>query len=195
MIGNINYGGRVTDDIDIRLMTNMLSIYITEDILNPSYSYSNSSTYYIPACSSKLEYLDYVQNLPNTDSPELFGLSENSTIRLQIESSSKLLKTILLMQPKDSTQGNDVKENDKQVQTVVNSLLGILPKNIDMQMATGGLFETDPETGVMKSLDNFLKQEIQLFNVLLTTIQKQLKKLIAAIQGIFVMSSDMDSMY
>ena len=85
------------------------------------------------------------------------------------------------MQPKDSTQGSDVKENDRRVQTVVNSILNVLPKSLDASTAKMGLFATDPETGVMKSLDNFLKQEMEQFNILLSTIRKGLKKLLSAV--------------
>ena len=42
----INYGGRVTDDKDVRLIKTILRKYITEEILTDSYSFSDSGLYY-----------------------------------------------------------------------------------------------------------------------------------------------------
>ena len=50
MVGHINYGGRVTDVIDARLLNNLLNVYMTPDILNPEYVFSISGVYKVPLC-------------------------------------------------------------------------------------------------------------------------------------------------
>jgi dynein heavy chain len=47
----------------------------------------------------------------------------------------------------------------------------------------------------MKSLSIVLLQEIQKFNNLITTLKKTLSDLQKAIQGIIIMSQDLDEMY
>ena len=41
----INYGGRVTDDKDVKLITTILRTYIRPEALNEGYSFSVSGTY------------------------------------------------------------------------------------------------------------------------------------------------------
>lgn len=48
----INYGGRVTDDKDVRLIKTILMKYINADVLNDGHKYSDSGVYIsIPAGS------------------------------------------------------------------------------------------------------------------------------------------------
>ncbi len=44
----INYGGRVTDDKDVRLIKTILQKYITPDVFKPDYKFSKSGLYYAP---------------------------------------------------------------------------------------------------------------------------------------------------
>ena len=48
VVGHINYGGRVTDDWDRRCLLSILRLFITTKILEPTYFFSQSKTYYIP---------------------------------------------------------------------------------------------------------------------------------------------------
>lgn len=44
----INYGGRVTDDKDVRLIKTIMTKYVTPDIFKEDYKYSTSGIYFIP---------------------------------------------------------------------------------------------------------------------------------------------------
>lgn len=44
----INYGGRVTDDKDVRLIKNILKRFIKEEVLNDGFKFSDSGVYYNP---------------------------------------------------------------------------------------------------------------------------------------------------
>lgn len=48
MTGQINYGGRVTDDWDRRCLMSVLGIYMNDGILKPGYRFSGSGIYYAP---------------------------------------------------------------------------------------------------------------------------------------------------
>ena len=56
----INYGGRVTDDKDVRLITTILSGYINPDALNEGHKFSTSGVYIQPAADKIEEYLKYI---------------------------------------------------------------------------------------------------------------------------------------
>jgi len=44
----INYGGRVTDDKDVRLIKTIIKKYICAEALRDGYKYSESGIYYSP---------------------------------------------------------------------------------------------------------------------------------------------------
>lgn len=48
----INYGGRVTDDKDRRLMSNLIKAFCGPEVLQEGYSFSPSGTYTIPGCET-----------------------------------------------------------------------------------------------------------------------------------------------
>ena len=48
LIAEINYGGRVTDDKDVRLITALLLSYLNADILKGGYNFSRSGIYHTP---------------------------------------------------------------------------------------------------------------------------------------------------
>ena len=48
MTGQINYGGRVTDDWDRVLLLNILLKFYTDDILDTDYQFSPSGNYHVP---------------------------------------------------------------------------------------------------------------------------------------------------
>lgn len=49
MVAEANYGGRVTDPKDRRLISILLKIYYTDDIINiDKYKLSPSGTYFVP---------------------------------------------------------------------------------------------------------------------------------------------------
>ena len=81
MLGaQINYGGRVTQKQDIRLIQTILKGYINADILTEGHPFSPSGIYYSLPPGDKEDYLDYIKTLPLNPDPEAFGLHENAQI-------------------------------------------------------------------------------------------------------------------
>jgi dynein heavy chain len=76
----INYGGRVTDDKDVKLIKTILSGYIRPEALNDNFKFSQSGLYYQPVAFSQAEYLKYISDLPLNPLPEAFGMHENADI-------------------------------------------------------------------------------------------------------------------
>lgn len=74
----INYGGRVTDDKDVRLITTIIKVYINENALIDGYGFSKSGIYRQPTANTFDQYIEYIEKLPLNPSPEAFGLHDNA---------------------------------------------------------------------------------------------------------------------
>jgi dynein heavy chain, axonemal len=89
----INYGGRVTDDKDVRLIKTILKVYICPEALRDNYHFL-SATYFQPPAKDRESYLEYIQNLPLNPVPEAFGLHENADITNAQNETRTLLETL-----------------------------------------------------------------------------------------------------
>uniref|UniRef100_A0A8C4X3E5 Dynein heavy chain n=1 Tax=Erpetoichthys calabaricus TaxID=27687 RepID=A0A8C4X3E5_ERPCA len=77
LIGECNYGGRVTDSFDRRLLLSLLdTCYCLEMLTNMDYSFSSSGVYRLPAKSGFNNYLEHIKSLPMSAEPEVFMLSQ-----------------------------------------------------------------------------------------------------------------------
>uniref|UniRef100_A0A8C8RP36 Dynein axonemal heavy chain 6 n=1 Tax=Pelusios castaneus TaxID=367368 RepID=A0A8C8RP36_9SAUR len=84
--GEITYGGRVTDTWDQRCLRTVLKRFFAPETLEDDYKYSESGKYiYI----RENFYLDYIENFPLIDDPEIFGMHENANLAFQVCGFSK----------------------------------------------------------------------------------------------------------
>jgi len=60
LFAEINYGGRVTDDKDVRLIKSILGRFVQPACLEVGFSLSESGIYKVLADSSKEEYMSYI---------------------------------------------------------------------------------------------------------------------------------------
>lgn len=74
LTGECNYGGRVTDTHDRRLMTVVLKNFYNEEVFSDdNFKYSPSGIYYPPKHTDYDGYITYVKQLPNFPEPEIYG--------------------------------------------------------------------------------------------------------------------------
>lgn len=64
LIAEINYGGRVTDDKDVRLITALLLSYLNEEVMTGDYKFSSSGVYHTPKDLELEQVKQYIINLP-----------------------------------------------------------------------------------------------------------------------------------
>jgi len=62
--GQINYGGRVTDDWDRRCLLTILKKFYNKNILEGKYKFSQSTEYFIPEYQNLENYRSYIDSLP-----------------------------------------------------------------------------------------------------------------------------------
>jgi dynein heavy chain len=191
--GDINYGGRVTDDLDRRCLLSILGKYYCVKTLEDSYSFSHSGIYKAPPSGSLQSVRDYVKGLPLTEEPEVFGMHDNANITFQLQEVQKILGTILSLQPRVDTGGSG-KSPEEIVGDLATEIAENLPGNLNEEDAAEGTFDTN-EKGEISSLGTVLSQEMARFNKLLNKMRSSLKEIQRALKGLVVMSAELEAMY
>jgi len=98
LTGECNYGGRVTDDLDRRLLSTLLADVYAPRLLavNAGDTITAASAGYClpPASAGSLQaHLAAIGALPGVDAPQAFGLHPNAEITVAVAESAALLST------------------------------------------------------------------------------------------------------
>ena len=191
--GQINYGGRVTDDLDRRCLMCNLKKYYVSALLEDSYRFTPSGTYYAPPEGDLKSVRDFVNALPLTEAPEVFGMHPNANITFQMQETKKMMDAVLSIQPR-ATAAEGGRSPDEVVAALAEELAASIATPMSLDEAAFGLFDRT-DTGQLKSLSVVLGQEIERFNNLTTIVIASLAELQKAIKGVVVMSGELEQMY
>lgn len=192
MTGQINYGGRVTDDNDRKCLLAILEIYCGEHVLNDDYTFSRSGTYKSPSDGNLNFYKNYIADFPDLEDPEVFGMHANANITFEMTESIIAIETILSIQPRD-VSGAEGKSPDEIVDALATELEGKIPLTIKREQEDKP--HRGPQVTYIDSLQVCLSQEVERFNRVLNVMRKTLLELKKAIKGEVVMSAELDKMY
>ncbi|RMX38335.1 hypothetical protein pdam_00005508 [Pocillopora damicornis] len=189
LTGECNYGGRVTDDNDRRCLMSILADFYTSEIVqDPKYKFSQSGTYYAPPKSSYDQYVEFIKELPLSQTPEVFGMHDNVDISKELQETKQLFDSVLLTQSQ-SGEGGAGKKSDDVLLEIAKDILSKLPKDYDLEVA----LQKYPVT-YEESMNTVLVQEMERFNKLMSIIRTSLQNLQKAIKGLVVMSSDLEAL-
>ncbi|XP_021567967.1 dynein heavy chain 3, axonemal [Carlito syrichta] len=188
LTGECNYGGRVTDDKDRRLLLSLLSTFYCKEIEQDHYYLAPGDTYYIPPHGSYQSYIEYVRGLPITAHPEVFGLHENADITKDNQETNQLFQGVLLTLPRQS--GGSGKSPQEVVEELAQDVLSKLPKDFDLEKVMK-LYPVVYE----ESMNTVLRQELIRFNRLTKVVRRSLINLGQAIKGQVLMSSELEEVF
>ncbi|KAF4316938.1 hypothetical protein BBO99_00008166 [Phytophthora kernoviae] len=192
LAGECNYGGRVTDDKDRRCLITLLSDFYTRDILLDDYTFSPSGLYYAPSADGSLSmFLNYIDQLPMNEGPEVFGLHDNANISTAIAETNLLLESALSLQPRGASGGGSgaSKSWDEVLDETARDIAAKLPPLFDLEKA-----ELAFPVSYSESMNTVLTQELGRFNRLLALLQISLVEIQKALKGLVVMSAELEAM-
>nr|XP_036848129.1 dynein heavy chain 3, axonemal [Manis javanica] len=188
LTGECNYGGRVTDDKDRRLLLSLLSTFYCKEIEQDHYYLAPGDTYYIPPHGSYQSYIEYLRNLPITAHPEVFGLHENADITKDNQETNQLFQGVLLTLPRQS--GGSGKFSQEVVEELAQDILSKLPNDFDLEVIVK-LYPVVYE----ESMNTVLRQELIRFNRLTKVVRRSLINLGRAIKGQVLMSAELEDVF
>ncbi|XP_074961219.1 dynein axonemal heavy chain 3 [Phalacrocorax aristotelis] len=188
LTGECNYGGRVTDDKDRRLLLSLLSIVYSTDIEQDKYMLAPGDDYYVPPHGPYESYIEYLRSLPITTHPEVFGLHENADITKDNQETNELFSGVLLTLPREAGGGG--KTPQETVEDLAQDILSKLPNGFDVKEVMKVypvLYE--------ESMNTVLRQELIRFNRLTEVVRNSLINLGKAIKGQVLMSAELEDVF
>lgn len=186
----VNYGGRITDDKDMRTSDIIIADFFQPMIMDPNYKFSSSGKYFSITPDKDAPhntYLEYIESFPLNAEPEVFGMHDNANITVGITDADDCFAVILTLQPRVATGGGISRED--QIIEIAQNMEVQLPMLYDIE-GMGMLYPTD----YYESMNTVLVQEGERYNRLLGTMHTSLKLLQKALKGLVVLSADLEAM-
>jgi len=212
MICAVQYGGRITDDLDRVLFDTFGKEWLGPDIFKEDFQFTRHASskvfkYAIPACDTIDSYRQHIADLPSHDSPELFGLHVNADLTYGTNEALYILNTISDTQPKESGVVKGGKTREETVFDKADDLLAVMPKlykddevrelvrkrsRLENEFVLGEK-PSEKIDGFSIPLNIFLYQEITRLNRTLTNVRQTLNDLKSAIQGEIIMTPELQA--
>jgi dynein heavy chain len=196
MAGEVQYGGRITDNMDRRLFAAYTEAWLSVNTLSSSFTFNPENpinkipgnfSYRLPKFLDLDENMGFIQKIPDVDSPEVLGLHPNADLTFRFKEVTQLLDTILETQPKQVGGATGGKTREETVFAKCQELqLSIPPDYIEdeyqEQISSLGGFEVP--------LNIFLFQELQRFQTAIKKVRSTIEIVMQAIRGEVVVTSE-----
>uniref|UniRef100_A0A2K6F430 Dynein axonemal heavy chain 14 n=1 Tax=Propithecus coquereli TaxID=379532 RepID=A0A2K6F430_PROCO len=206
LIGEVIYGGRVTDSWDKRCLQTLLYKFCNPEVVRDDFSFSRDE-----------DCIHIIQSLPDEDSPEVLGVHPEAIRSCREIQSQKFIESLIAMQPRATTAATleirPEQSSDELVMEILSDMLKRLPLTVEKEEGVAGT----PSTlkGIMSSpiweslsknlkdhdplihcvLLTFLNQEIGRFDKLLFVIHTSLKDLQLAIKGETILTQELEEIF
>jgi dynein heavy chain len=186
MISSIQYGGRITDDMDQYLMDTYADKYFHLGSLEPNHEIFPG--YVVPDNTEISAFRAAIEALPQQESPEIFGLHSNADLTFRTLQVSDGIITITETMPKTSGGGGGA-TREEVVDKLAEDLLSKVPTNFGKEDTMEKLKKLPG--GPTQPLTVHLRQEIDRLNTIISLTRKTLSNLRLAVAGTIALSGDL----
>ncbi|RLN87140.1 hypothetical protein BBJ28_00011147, partial [Nothophytophthora sp. Chile5] len=196
MVAEVQYGGKITDNMDRRLFNYYAEWCLTPEVCSPTFSYNpaepifrlpNDFNYRIPVVDTIDDYRHFCHTFPEIDSPEIFGLHPNADLTYRVKEVNLLLTTLGDTQPKGGGGSSGISREDV-VCDKAKELLDRLPEDYNEDDYKAKITKLG---GLTIPLNIFLFQEIQRLQRVIAKVRAMLQALQMAIRGEVVMTEEL----
>ncbi|XP_064133022.1 dynein axonemal heavy chain 14 [Loxodonta africana] len=216
LIGEVIYGGRVTDNFDKQCLKTLLYKFCNPEVLKDDFSFSSDEIRQpVPESAHIEDFIYIIQSLPDDDSPEVLGMHPEATRSCRVTQGQEFIESLIAMQPRAATASLTIsheQSNDKLVMEMLSDMLKRLPLTVEKEESSGvtNTLKSMMSSTIWKSLNKnvrghdplihcvlltFLNQEIERFDNLLSVIHKSLKNLQLAIKGEIILTQELEDIY
>ncbi|ESO91629.1 hypothetical protein LOTGIDRAFT_122204, partial [Lottia gigantea] len=189
LIGEVMYGGRAIDDFDRRVLRTYMDEYMGDfifDTFQPFHFYHNEEVdYKIPEPGPRDNYIDFLESLPLSNTPEVFGLHPNAEIGYYTQAARDMWSHLVELQPQTGESGGGI-SREEFIDKIATDVLNKLPEEFDLDKIRKKFgIDISPTTVV-------LLQELERFDKLIIRMRRSLTTLQRALAGEVGMSSELD---
>ncbi|XP_069917501.1 dynein axonemal heavy chain 9 isoform X7 [Oryctolagus cuniculus] len=186
LFGEIMYGGHITDDWDRRLCRTYLEEFIKPEMLEGELSLAPG--FLLPGNMDYSGYHQYIDTELPPESPYLYGLHPNAEIGFLTQTSDKLFRTVLELQPQDRQAGDGAAgTREEQVKGLLEEILERVTDEFNIPELMAKVEERTPYIVVAF-------QECERMNCLTREMQRSLRELDLGLKGELTMTSDMENL-
>ncbi|GMI47335.1 hypothetical protein TrCOL_g3071 [Triparma columacea] len=203
LIGDAMYGGRVSDDMDRRVLVTYLGEYMGDFLFDDCQKFFFSRDgyeYALPEdADGKVEtYREYVENMPLVNSPAVFGLHPNAEIGYYNNATKGMWVDLISLQPRTSAGGEGM-SREEHIGNVAKDIQGKVPilkldlGTYDLMIVRAKILEKNdgkPPTPCQV----VLLQELERWNNLTMAMMGSLLQLQKALVGEIGMSDMLDQL-
>lgn len=187
----INYGGRVTDYIDLRTIDVIMRDYYTPSILTPGHRFDKDGVFYSIEPDEEDphgSYLEYIDSLPLVANPGVFGMHDNAKIGSANADTFYMFETCLSLQASDG--GGASGERDNLIISTARSIYEMVSGHGEFDVE--GISMLYPVV-YEESMNTVLIQECIRYNKLIEVMLRTLPDVLKAMKGLVVMSTELES--
>ncbi|KAJ3144485.1 Dynein heavy chain 10, axonemal [Geranomyces variabilis] len=190
LIGETIYGGRVTDDYDRRVLMTYLDEYLGDflfDSFQPFFFHANAQVQYkVPRHGSRDDYLTYIEGLPLTNAPDVFGLHPDAEIGYLTTAVKDMWTQLISLQPRTAEGAGGI-SREEFISNIASDIQAKLPQTFDIPRIYKAIGTPSPTQVV-------LLQELERWNALVERMSSSLKDLRRALKGEIGMSTKLDEL-
>lgn len=184
LIGEIMYGGHISDDRDRRLCATYLESFDKDDFegadLVPGFPSPSN-------CSTIAEYKEYAEHDFPDESPYLFGLHPNAEIGSLTTQTDFIFMTLLSVQPRSSGSDQGDITMEKAVQNTLTEINQTIPDPFNMPELYARVEKHEPYISICL-------QECERMNILMAEIKRSIQELELGLNGELTISEAMDAL-